>query len=62
MKRFLEFIKSLFTPEKKGFVTIDKFGGTHFDAQAFLHTPKGKKMLDDMHEFFEKHKGKSFYD
>jgi len=62
MKKFFKFIKSLFTSKKKSFVTIDEFGGSTFDVQAFLHTPEGKKMLTDMHEFFEKHKGKSFYD
>lgn len=62
MNKILNFIKSLSTPKKKSFVTIDEFGGSTFDVQAFLHTSEGKQMLDDMHEFYELNKGKVFYD
>ena len=62
MNKIFKFIKSLSTPKKKSHVTIDEFGGSCFDVNAFLHTPEGKKMLDDTHEFFEKHKGREFYD
>ena len=62
MNRISKFIKSLFKPKEKSFVTIDEFGGSTFDVQAFLHTPEGKQMLDDMHEFYERNKGKGFYD
>jgi hypothetical protein len=62
MNKILRFIKSLSKPKKKSHVTIDEFGGTHFDVSAFLHTPEGRKMLDDTHEFFERYKGKRFYD
>ena len=62
MNKILRNIQLLFAPNKKSHVTIDEFGGSHFDVSAFLHTPEGKKMLDDTHEFFENHKGRGFYD
>jgi hypothetical protein len=62
MNKIFKYIKSLFKPKKKSFVTIDEFGGSTFDVQAFLHTPEGKQMLDEMHEFYERNKGKVFYD